>query len=1618
MSRRRRRGQPIYQLDREIEATARRLNSLRRRGLLDIPPIEEVNHQEATEVFENPFGVLEEEPNTMGDPVPIRDTMAPKHIVNPSIQRPRIQANNFEIKNALLNLVQDNQFGGGPLENPNDHLNDFLENCDMYKSNGVSDDAVRLRLFPRSLRGSAKDWLKNCDPDSFKTWDELASAFLNKYFPPSRTAKVKSELQSFTQEDDETLYEAWERYKKLQRLCPHHGISEAELVNNFYKGLTQDLRLSLDAGSGKGALDILGHKAAKELIEEMASRTMEWGSDRQMRKGKSKDSNSVLNVEVKGMLDELTQQVALLNSKPKGSDMSQLAQNPGKFPGNTVNPREMNAVFLRSGKQLEEVEKSPKWKRKRVSSEVLKEHPVEVVQEDEIMVEKSKEVEMVDPPKQDEPIATKAKECTPPPREYVAPVPFPQRLAKPRIEKKYEKFVEILKGMNVTIPFLDMITEIPSYGKFLKELVTLKKKNGEVQTINLSKECSVILTHTNKLPNKLEDPGSFSIPCSIQGVAIKRALCDLGASVSLMPLSIFKRLDLGDLKPTRVSLQLADRSVKFPIGVIEDVPLVVGKLVIPCDFFVMDMPEDHNVPIILGRPCLATGGAMIDVKSGKLSLQVGEDRVEFELHKSMEALSLGDTCCIVDILENPMEEHDPKASSMDPLETCLVSGYEVDDKDIETLAYVWMLDSAPIHEQAPKFEVLEVGKKEESSTPPPTVELKPLPSSLKYEFLGDNSTFPVIINSALDDTQTSKLISLLKRFKGVLGYTIGDLKGISPSLCTHKILLENEDASSIEPQRRLNPIMKEVKGGMTVVRNDKNELIPTRTVTGWRMCVDYRKLNKSTRKDHFPLPFMDQMLERLAQHNYFCFLDGYSGFFQIPIHPSDQEKTTFTCPFGTYAYRRMPFGLCNAPSTFQRAMMSIFSDFIEQEMEVFMDDFSVVGKSFESCLMNLEKVLSKCQESNLVLNWEKCHFMVQEGVVLGHIVSNRGIEVDKAKIEVIASLPPPTNVKGVRSFLGHAGFYRRFIKDFSKIARPLTELLAKDTPFVFSNRCLDAFNRLKEALTSAPIIQPPDWSLPFELMCDASDHALGAVLGQRKDGKVHAIHYASKTLDDAQTNYSTTEKELLAVVFAMEKFRTYLVGAKVIVFTDHVALRHLLIKKESKPRLIRWILLLQEFDMEIRDKKGVENVVADHLSRLINLNVDNGLPINDHLPDDHLLSLSLGEAPWYADIVNYLVSGIIPYDYDSHKKKKFFHDLRQYFWDEPCLYKSCADGIIRRCIPSEEVKPIISHCHDMPSGGHGSSRKTAARVLQCGFYWPSLFHDVATYIKGCDKCQRSGNISRRHEMPMNYILEVELFDVWGIDYQGPFPSSNGYEYILVAVDYVSKWVEAIPTKTCDAKSVTKLMETIIFPRFGVPRIVISDRGNHFRERTLDALLRKHGVQHRRSLAYHPQANGQAEISNREIKMILEKTVTGQGRIELEHKAHWAIRLVNFDLKSAGEKRLLDLNELEEFRLEAYESSRIYKEKTKKFHDKKILRREFEVGELVLLFNSRFKLFAGKLKSKWSGPFTVVRVFPHGAVEISDGDHSFKVNGQRLKQYVAGTPIIKDVSSITTSLPNY
>nr|GEU78816.1 hypothetical protein [Tanacetum cinerariifolium] len=281
-------------------------------------------------------------------------------------------------------------------------------------------------------------------------------------------------------------------------------------------------------------------------------------------------------------------------------------------------------------------------------------------------------------------------------------------------------------------------------------------------------------------------------------------------------------------------------------------------------------------------------------------------------------------------------------------------------------------------------------------------------------------------------------------------------------------------------------------------------------------------------------------------------------------------------------------------------MMAIFHDMIEKKMEVFMDDFSVFRNSFGTCLSHLGKMLKWCEDTNLCLNWEKSHFMVKEGIVLDHKISKNGIEVDKAKVDVITKLPHPTTVKGIRSFLSHVGFYRRFIQDFSKISRTMTHLLKKYTSFFFSKECIEAFQTLNKKLTESPILVAPDWDLPFELMCDASDFAIGAVLRQRKTKHFQPIQYANKTMTNTQAHYTTTEKELLAVVYAFEKFWPYLVLSKSIVYTDHSALKYLFNKQDAKPRLLQCVLLPQEFDIIIRDKKGAENLAAEHLSRLEN----------------------------------------------------------------------------------------------------------------------------------------------------------------------------------------------------------------------------------------------------------------------------------------------------------------------------------------------------------------------------------------------------------------------------------
>ncbi|GKA97468.1 reverse transcriptase domain-containing protein [Tanacetum coccineum] len=756
-----------------------------------------------------------------------------------------------------------------------------------------------------------------------------------------------------------------------------------------------------------------------------------------------------------------------------------------------------------------------------------------------------------------------------------------------------------------------------------------------------------------------------------------------------------------------------------------------------------------------------------------------------------------------------------------------------------------------------------------SSVEPPKLELKELPEHLEYAFLQENNQHPVVISSTLSTGEKPNS----SRFFGIIK---GQSLGVSLTLkeLTNPFLLTKSSwkmsSNQVVPK----------KGGMTVVKNEKDDLIPQWTVTGWRVCIDYRKLNNATRKDHFPLLFIDQMLERLSGHEYYCFLDRFSGYFQIPIAPEDQEKTIFTCLYETFAYKRMPFGLCNPPATFQHCMTAIFHELLEDSMEVFMDDFSVFGSSFDHCLKNLERMLKRCEETNLVLNWEKCHFMVKEGIVLGHKVSGFGIKVDKAKIKAISKLPYPTNVKAIRSFLGHAGFYRRLIKDFSQDTRPMTQLLVKDAPFNFSKECIQAFDTLKRELTHAPIMIKLDWSLPFEIMYDASNYAIGAVLGQRIDKHFKPIHYTSKTMTKAQENYTTTEKELL-------------------------------------------------FDIKIRDKKGTENLAADHLSRLENPDLGKltRVEIRDLFLEDQLMAIS-----------------------DKN--------------NEPCmLTESYEDAWL-------EMK-------------------------QHKFF---------------------NSVKADHSNDTMALAPP-------IDFMGPFPSSNGNKYILVAIDYVSKWVEAQAFPTSDA------------------------RNNYQMEKA----MKRYGVVHRFSTAYHPQTNGHVKNTNREIKRILKKTIGNNRKdwsyklddalwafriafkttlgttpfriiygkachlpVELEHKTYRAIKNCNMDIAKVGENRFLQINELDEMRLDAYESSISYKERMKKWHDKRVkLPMNYEKGDKVLLFNSRLRLFPRKLKSRWYGPFTVCKDMKNGAIKLYDDEGSkFIFNKQRVKPYpknLLGTNKYDDVT---------
>nr|GEU67072.1 reverse transcriptase domain-containing protein [Tanacetum cinerariifolium] len=573
----------------------------------------------------------------------------------------------------------------------------------------------------------------------------------------------------------------------------------------------------------------------------------------------------------------------------------------------------------------------------------------------------------------------------------------------------------IFKDMSFEISFADALILMPKFASTLKALIGNKEKLSEMARTPLNEHCFVVLL--KKLPKKLGDSGKFLIPCDFPGMAKCLALSNLGASINLMPLSVWKRLYLPDLAPTYMTLELADHSISHPVGVAEDVYVKVGSFYFSADFVVVDFDADPRAPLILRRSFLNTRRALIDVFEGELTLQVGKEAITFNLDQtSRYSANYSDmTTKRIDVIDMAFDKFLAIEDDFTSLE--FYQPYLDPEGDILLLESFLNEDpSLPppnqgnyLPEVRKELKICEAKSNKSSVDEPPEVELKDLPPHLEYAFLEGDNKFPVIIAKDLSVEEKTALITVLKSHKRAITWKLSDIKGIDPEFYTHKILMEEDFEPAVQHQRRVNPKIHDVikqeviklleagliypisdspwvspmhcvpkKGGFTVVENEDNELIPSRLVTGWRVCIDYRKLNEATRKDHFPLPFMDQMLERLAGNLYYCFLDG---FLVISKFSSIRK------------IRRKP----HSPAHTERLLIAAC-----------LLGYAMFQACFRGCLSYLKRMLKRCEDTNLCLNWEKSHFMVKEGIVLGHKISKQGIEVDKAKVDVITKLPHPT----------------------------------------------------------------------------------------------------------------------------------------------------------------------------------------------------------------------------------------------------------------------------------------------------------------------------------------------------------------------------------------------------------------------------------------------------------------------------------------------------------------------------------------------------------------------------------------------------------------------------------
>lgn len=793
-------------------------------------------------------------------------------------------------------------------------------------------------------------------------------------------------------------------------------------------------------------------------------------------------------------------------------------------------------------------------------------------------------------------------------------------------------------------------------------------------------------------------------------------------------------------------------------------------------------------------------------------------------------------------------------------------------------------------------------------------------------------------------------------------------------------------------------------------------LVPKKDNT-YRFCVDFRQLNAVTLKDAYPLPYISAILDQLRDARYLSSIDIKSAYWQIKMKESSKDFTAFTVPGrGLYRFCRLPFGLSNAPATWQRAIDQILGADLQPSVLVYLDDIVIVSQDFETHLKTLETVLDRLLAAGLVVSPDKCRFCRSQLKYLGYLVDQHGLRPDPEKVQAILNISSPKNVGEVRRFLGTASWYRRFIPHFSTTVAPLTNLTKKNVSWSWSPECESSFRAIKEYLITAPVLTCPDFSKTFILQTDASGFGLGAVLTQQFEDGEHVISYLSRSLTRAEQKFSTTERECLAVIWAVEKLRHYLEGQKFVVITDHHSLLWLHRLRDPQGRLARWALRLQPYTFELIHRKGAEHIVPDLLSRSVPVSLE-----TVEVPSWPNLAVDNTADCWYKQLIQRVDNFPNKYPQWRVESNRLFKYVKG-----SCPEISSENDNWKLVVPKDFRRDVLKFYHDHPTSGHLGIYKTYWRI-HARFYWPKLRADVIRYINACRICAAEKPEQKRPAGFMGSRPPITRpWQMISLDYIGPFPrSTQGYTHVLVVTDYFSKYSVLFPCRSATAKSLVKQVEEGIFLVYGVPQYLLCDNGAQMKSREFQNLCCNYGVKIIFNASYNPRADPTERV-NRVIKTMMASYVRDNHRHWDKHLAAFACALrtsrhevtghspfqVNFgrehvihgeeyllesspnkpDLDTEIHRRRLGFEKLFQKVRERIAKARVLNQKTYNLRRRHV---EYRAGQQVWkrnkVLSDATRHFSAKLAPKFVGPYKVRKKTGYVTYELEDEDGNSKGN---------------------------